>query len=311
MPGHDVIVIGASAGGLPALKAVLGALPADLPAALFVALHARPERTSQVSDLVSRMGPLPASPARDGSAIVHGQVYVSHSDRRVILESGRMRVVRGPRDRLGSAIDPLFRSAALAYGPRVVGVVLSGMLEDGASGLATIQKQGGTTVVQAPADALFPEMPRRALQAVSADHVLPAAAIADVLLKLAISPVSAMVEATEQLRVQVALERLGGPSVHFCRECGGALAELEDSLRLGCGRGHDYSLESLLAEHDDTIEDALWAVLGALVETAGLKQTLSGHAGVEGGARLAQGVGVALKHAEGVRRLLCAMATAK
>src|SRR5262245_10943217 len=117
MPGHDIIVIGASAGGVPALRAVLGGVPADIPAAVFVALHGRPERAAQMARLGSGMGPLPALPAHDGSAVARGHVYVSRSDRRLILEVGRMRVVRAPRDPPGTAIDPLFRSAALAYGP--------------------------------------------------------------------------------------------------------------------------------------------------------------------------------------------------
>src|SRR5262245_8559673 len=236
MPGHDIIVIGASAGGVPALRVVLGGVPANLPAAVFVALHGRPERAAQMARLICGMGPLRALPARDGSEVAPGRVYVSRSDSRLILEVGRMRLVRAPRDAPGTAIDPLFRSAALAYGPRVVGVVLSGLLGDGAAGLAAIRKQGGKTVVQAPADALFPEMPLRALKAVRADHVLPASAIARLLSMLATSPVRGRAEATEALRVPVALERLGGPSAYLCRACGGALDQLGEAPLLGCSR---------------------------------------------------------------------------
>jgi two-component system chemotaxis response regulator CheB len=186
LPGHDIIVIGASAGGVEALRLVASGLGADLPAAILVAMHVLPDRSALLDGLLSRAGPLPAETAIHGRPIEHGRIYVARPDHHLMVDGGRLRVVRGLKEnRARPAIDPLFRSAALEYGPRVIGVVLTGSLADGAAGLAIIKERGGLAVVQDPGDARYPSMPRHALAAVRADVVAPASEIAAALTRLA------------------------------------------------------------------------------------------------------------------------------
>lgn len=190
MPGHDVIVIGASAGGVEALSKLVAGLPADLPAALFVVVHIPSEATSVLPRILSRAGPLPAVHVRDGLPIQDGRIYVAPPDYHLLLRSGHVRVVRGPREHgHRPAVDPLFRSAAHYGGPRTVGVILSGVLDDGTSGLQVLKAHGGVAVVQDPDDAFYDGMPRSAVENVDVDHVLPLAEIAPVLARLAHAPV--------------------------------------------------------------------------------------------------------------------------
>lgn len=182
MPVHDTIVIGASAGGVEALKHLAGALPADLPAAIFIVVHFPPDSMSMLPAILNRYGPLPAYTAQNNEPIRPGRIYVAPPDYHLLVRDGVMQVYRGPRENhTRPAIDPLFRSAAQACGRRVVGVLLSGMLNDGTAGLIEIKRQGGLAIVQDPEDALFPDMPRSAVKNVAVDYVLPLARIATVL----------------------------------------------------------------------------------------------------------------------------------
>src|SRR5205823_1932852 len=179
MATHDIVTIGASAGGVQTLGRLLEHLPADLPAAIMMVLHLHPQSPSILDHLLSRCSKLPVRFARDDDAIDHGQVDIAPRDNHLLVEPGRLRVVRGPREnRHRPAVDPLFRSAAWAYGPRVVGVVFTATLDDGASGLWAIRSCGGTTVVQDPDDPLHAEMPTSALTTLNVDHCLSLPAIA-------------------------------------------------------------------------------------------------------------------------------------
>ena len=192
MPGHDIIVIGASSGGIEALTEVAARLPEDIPAALFVVVHVAPRSVSVLPEILNRTGPLTAAHARDNEKIKSGRIYVAPPDFHMLVTNGAIRLVRGPKENnTRPAIDPTFRTAARNYGARVVGVILSGALDDGASGLRAIKERGGLAVVQDPLDALFPDMPQNALAAVAVDHVLPMAEIAPLLDRLAREPVSA------------------------------------------------------------------------------------------------------------------------
>lgn len=185
MPEHDIIVIGASAGGVEALKHLISKLPGDLAAAVFIVVHIPATSVSILPELLSRWGPLTVTPPTDGARIVPGHIYVAPPDFHLLLESGRMRLLRGPRENhTRPAIDPLFRTAAQAYGKRVVAVLLSGMLNDGTAGMIEVKRCGGIAIVQSPEDALFGDMPRSALNNVAADFVLPAAQIASQLVQL-------------------------------------------------------------------------------------------------------------------------------
>jgi two-component system chemotaxis response regulator CheB len=189
MPGHDIMVVGTSAGGVEALKILVGELPPDLPATLFIVLHLLPERLSVLAQLLSRAGPLPATQAVNGEVITQGHIYVAPPDHHLRVQPGRVRCSHGPKEhRCRPAVDVLFRSAASVYGPQVVGVVLTGMLDDGTAGLGAIKAHGSVAVVQAPQEALYASMPRNALQHVAVDYCLPLAEVAPTLVGLSATP---------------------------------------------------------------------------------------------------------------------------
>jgi two-component system, chemotaxis family, protein-glutamate methylesterase/glutaminase len=191
MPGHDIIVIGASSGGIEALIEVVARLPEELPAAVFVVVHISPRSVSLLPEILNRAGPLTAAHAKNNEKIKVGRIYVARPDFHLLIHDGAVRLVRGPKENnTRPAIDPTFRTAAHAYGSRVVGILLSGTLDDGTAGLQAVKLRGGVAVVQDPADALFPDMPLNAIAAVAVDHVLPKGEIAPLLARLAREPAS-------------------------------------------------------------------------------------------------------------------------
>lgn len=291
VPGHNIIVVGASAGGLEALTQLVAGLPLDLPATVFVVLHFPSHGTSTLPKILSRSGVLPATHPEDGEAIQTGRIYVAPPDYHLLIKRGHVRIVRGPRENSHRpAIDPLFRTAARAYGPQVVGVVLSGVLDDGTAGLSAIKIQGGVAVVQDPDDALYPGMPESAIANVKVDHILPSSDLVPLLVNLASKPVTAkgvnsvsndMASEADIAELDLAAlqrhERPGTPSGFACPECGGALWELSngDLIRFRCRVGHAMSAESLLAEQSEAMEAALWSALRALEESAALAHRLA------------------------------------
>ena len=181
----DIIVAGGSAGAVEALSTLVEGLPRDLDAAVLAVIHAPPHSPGRLVEILQRRTVLRVSWAEDDGAIEAGHVYVAPPDHHLVVEGGRTRLTRGaPEHHNRPAIDPLFRSAAIAYGPRVIAVVLSGRLDDGTAGLHTVKELGGTTVVQDPDDALHPDMPRNALAATTVDHVVPAGALGELLGRL-------------------------------------------------------------------------------------------------------------------------------
>jgi two-component system chemotaxis response regulator CheB len=279
--GHDLIVVGASSGGIDALKVIVGGLPADLPAAVLVVVHTSPDSPRLLADILNRAGPLPCQYAQDQDAIQTGHLYVAPPDHHLLVESGRLRVVQGPREnRARPAIDPLFRTAAVAYGARTVGVILSGDLNDGTAGLMAVKRAGGLAIVQDPSDALYPSMPRSALGAVEVDDIVPLAEMATVWLQAIHQPVptetttllpneqeeTAMVRDADRGRKRVAT--VGTPSSFVCPDCGGGLYEIEEEplWRFRCRVGHAYTAEVLRAEKAQVFEQALWAALRTLEE---------------------------------------------
>jgi two-component system chemotaxis response regulator CheB len=278
----DIIVVGASAGGIEALRMMVGALPADLSASLFIVVHTSPETPSLLADILNYSGKLPATNVTDGERIQKGRIYVAPPDRHLLVEPNRVRITRGPKEnRFRPAIDPLFRSAAQTYGPRVAGVILTGYMDDGTAGLWTVKQLGGTAIVQDPADALVPFMPLSAVTHVNVDYCVPLEEIAPLLVRLATEatrdegeiqvPKEVEIEiniAKEQKALDAGVLQLGEPSNYACPECHGVLLQMIDGtlFRFRCHTGHAYSVESLLADITEKMDDALWNSIRAFEE---------------------------------------------
>jgi len=288
MANRDIIVIGASMGGVEALTKLAKQLPAGLPAALFIVQHISPDATSMLPDILNRAGPLPAKAAEDGETIRHGRIYVAPPNRHLLVKHDHVRLSSGPHEnRTRPAIDPLFRSAAIAYGARVVGVVLTGLLDDGTAGLLAIKRCGGLAVVQSPEDALYPDMPQNALDSVAVDNCLALADVGALLARLAQQPAGESPPVPADLLLELKVlqnirsdvkseERLGDRSPLTCPQCGGTLWQLYDNgpPRYLCHVGHAFTGRALLAEQDENLEQAFWAAMRALEERARLLASL-------------------------------------
>ena len=314
MPGHDIIVIGASAGGVEALVTLTRSLQLKLPVAVFVVLHIPAQSPSLLPDILNRAGPIKAVQATDDMEIEHGHIYAAPPDHHMLVERGKVRVVHGPKEnRHRPAVDPLFRSAALAYGPRVIGVILTGSLDDGTAGLLAVKRRGGIAIVQDPDEALYSGMPLSALGNVEVDYTLPLASISPLLGQLANKrakeeggyPVSEdMEKETKLAEMDLAImhnnESVGTPSAFSCPECGGVLWEIQDGdlLRFRCRVGHAFSVESVLAEQSEVLEEALWVALKTLQESADLAQRLAQQAQQRGQEWLARRFDQKLQDAE-------------
>lgn len=285
----DLIVVGASAGGVEALTYLVNHLPPDLNAAVIVVLHIPANSPSVLADILGRQGNLPASQAKDGEAIISGHIYVAPPDHHVIVKPGYLHLTRGPRENSHRpAIDPLFRTAARAYGQRVIAVLLTGMLDDGTAGVMAVKMRRGVAIVQDPDDAMFSEMPLSALENVEdIDYVLPLSEIPSILVALANIPMQAKPEipVSKQMELESDMVQLdmkpiednsllGNPSTFVCPECGGTLWEIQEGnlLRFRCHTGHGFSMKTLLEKQSEAVEDALWIAMRALQEKATLAQ---------------------------------------
>ncbi|MBV9282741.1 MAG: chemotaxis protein CheB [Chloroflexi bacterium] len=298
MPRRDIIVVGASAGGVEALSSLVAGFPPSLKAAVLVVLHLPPTATSHLPVILNRAGPLPALSAVDGQAIVYGRIYVAPPDYHLLLRPGHIRLTRGPRENgHRPAVDSLFRSAARVYDSRAVGVVLSGTLDDGAVGLLALKMRGGVAVVQRPDDALFSGMPASALEAVEADHVLPVSEIGPLLAELSRDEAGEKGARTmqgetggERVEMRGVLEESNGPPSAFtCPECHGTLFEAPEGepSHYRCRVGHTYSPNSLLQAESEALEAALWAALRALQERTDLAKRMAVRAEERGHLQLA------------------------
>ncbi len=282
MGQRDIIVIGGSAGSIEALKTLVAALPSTFSAALFVVVHMSAESPGLLPEILDRASQLPVVPAEDRAPIRSGHIYVAPPDHHLLVEPGWMRLTHGPKENhFRPAIDPLFRSAAYAFGPQVIGVVLSGLLDDGTAGLWAVKDRGGVAIVQEPQEARYPDMPQSALRYVAVEHRLPMQAMADVLVRLVheslaeegVQPTSEALAietkiAFEDNALQSGVLRLGKPSFYTCPECHGVLVQIEEGniVRYRCHTGHAYSQEALLAEVDEAVETSLWNAVRTLDE---------------------------------------------
>lgn len=283
MRGHEIIVIGASAGGVNAVPLLIASLPADLPASVFVVLHIPAQAPDLLVSIIGRHAALPVRNGIEGEKIHPGRVYVAPPDHHLQVETGHVRLNRGPREnRHRPAIDALFRSAAEAYGPRVTGVILSGYLDDGTAGLNSIKTHGGVTIVQDPNDAAAPGMPESALRNVKVDHCVPLAEIGPLLVRLVTSRPAvkgkSKTSAAEkrELSPKAMVKKFGPPTAFICPECNGPLWETKSgpSLQFRCHVGHAYSPDSLLADHAEGLERALWSAVRTFDEQAALLRRL-------------------------------------
>ncbi|GAA4665087.1 chemotaxis protein CheB [Kineococcus glutinatus] len=288
MGTRDVVVVGASAGGVEALRTLVAGLPADFPATVLVVLHVPATGSGALAAILDRAGPLPARQAASGEHLPRGTVLVARPDHHLLVLDEQVVVSAGPRENgHRPAVDALFRSAARSLGPRVVGVVLSGMLDDGSAGLVAVRSRGGVGVVQDPADAMYAGMPRNAIEAAAPEHVVPVADIPALLTRLVGEPVLDAPPPSALLEEETAVARFdieqidgddhpGEPAGYSCPDCAGALWRIEESgfLRFRCRVGHAWSTESLLAQQAETMDSALWMALRSLEERAALTREL-------------------------------------
>ena len=272
---------------MEALLELVRALPADLAASIVVVLHVSPHYHSMLPKMLAAAGELSAEHARDGETLKPGRIYVAPPDWHLLVKETVLRLSRGPHESgVRPAIDPLFRSAARSLGARVIGVVLSGSLDDGTAGLHAVKRRGGIAIVQDPEEALCPDMPRNALEATKVDYVVTIAALAKLLPRLVRQEVASRgadrIESDDDLQIGLpnALGADGArvaPSHFSCPSCGGVLMEIHDGdvLHFRCQVGHAFGAETLRIEQEDALEAALWAALRALEEKAMLARRLA------------------------------------
>ncbi len=305
MPGHDIIVIGTSAGGVEALRELVSSLPSDLPATIFIVIHLSPHSASFLPEILSnkmqkqdRGGSLRAVHPQNGEVIQPGRIYIAPPDYHMLIKPGHIRLMQGAHENgTRPAVDPLFRTAAKAYGRRVVGVVLTGMLDDGTAGLIDVKRFGGVAVVQDPNDARFDGMPSSAIEHVDADYILPLSSIAPILVSLAHEPAIEEGEKPmtddrdREIDIEpdiveldgAALRKQGSPGTSTnltCPDCGGVLSQLHERnlLQFRCHVGHAWSVSSLQAEHSKHVEKALWEAIRTLEERAKLMRQMAKNA---------------------------------
>jgi len=282
MSKRNIIVIGASAGGFEALKKIVKKLPSDFDASIFIVWHMSADVRGILPEVFNKLNTINAKVANDNEPIKPNHIYVAPPDHHLIVEEGHVRVTRGPKEnRFRPAVDPLFRSAAYAYGNRVIGVILSGALDDGTAGLWRVKESGGLAVVQDPADAEVSSMPENALREIQVDYRLPAADIADLLVKLTSQEVRVNTDLLkdEKTKIEIgiaaeeyALQRgsldIGVLSPYTCPECHGVLSKIMDGslARYRCHTGHAYSQDTLIAALNENIENTLYSAIRGMDE---------------------------------------------
>ncbi len=289
MTAVNCVVIGTSAGGVEALRIIMSGLPKDLAAAVLIVMHTSPQGPDLLRDILSRVGPLQAGQSIDGELMEHGKLYVAPPDRHLLVKGSHISLSRGPKEnRSRPAIDPLFRTAAAAFGPRAIGVILTGMLDDGTAGLAAIKSRGGATIIQDPREALYSSMPSSALRYVGGDFVLPLSEIAGQIARIvqlaphetkaaphgtnAVPPSRLLEVETRFVEMQTMtiedMEAIGTHAGVSCPECHGPIWKIKDGSlqRYRCHVGHAYSAKTMLAGQVEAQETHLWQALRLMKE---------------------------------------------
>jgi two-component system chemotaxis response regulator CheB len=287
--GHSVIVVGTSAGGMEALTTLLVQLPKELPAAVFIVQHLSADSPGlELVHHLQRVGTLPCQFGESGRRFEHGHVYIAPPDHHMLIKKGTILITKGAREnRSRPSIDPLFRSAAVAYGSRVIGVILSGQLDDGTSGLQAVARCGGLSVVQDPKDAAYPDMPQSALRNVKVDHCVPLAGMGSLLVKLVNLPAAKQEQAPADIVLEAkiaervlsdlaAVNALGDQVPFNCPDCGGVLWKVGDHpLRFRCHTGHAFTASELASAQSDKIQETLWISLRMFEERKNLLKTMT------------------------------------
>jgi two-component system chemotaxis response regulator CheB len=295
MDHPDIIVVGASAGGVAALQQFVQSLPGDFQGSVFIVLHIPPYAKSRLPNVLSSSGPLKAVHPKDGDEIKPGVIYVAPNDFHLLIDPGKILVKKGPKEnRFRPSVDALFRSAAVAYGPRVIGIILSGVLNDGASGMWSVKAKGGITVIQSPEDAQHFEMPKSVMEFVDVDYVLPASGMGQLIMNLQQQPAKEPVAVSEaeikRLEMEVVIAKqdnafemgiikMGELTVFTCPECHGALARIVEGkiIRFRCHTGHAYTSSSLLASITESVEVLLWQGMRSMEEATLLLNSIAEH----------------------------------
>lgn len=293
MNRRDLVVIGASIGGIETIPRLLSQLPADFPAAVLIAQHLSPGRESRLAEIFDSGCALPVLEAKDQLPIQTGHVYLAPPDHHLLVADGLLRTGRGPREnRSRPAIDPLFRSAAFLGRSRTIGIILTGSQDDGASGLDNVHRCGGVTMVEDPARAIHPGMARAALKTTRVDYILPVEAMGEVLQRLVSEPAPSAPEVPPHIALEARLteralyskgheenmartSEMGQLTGYTCPDCGGPLWQMDGQARFRCHVGHAYSVASLLCEQDSQLESALWAAVRSLEARRKMLETLA------------------------------------
>jgi two-component system, chemotaxis family, protein-glutamate methylesterase/glutaminase len=266
--GSAIVVIGGSAGSFNPIRSILADFPADFPASIFVVVHTSPAAPGYLANIFGKACKLPVQYAEDFSPIELSKVYLAPADRHLLVKTGEVRVIRGPRENHHRpAVDALFRTAARTYGSQVIGVIISGALEDGSVGCVHIKDRGGIVIVQAPEDAAHPDMPLSAISRIKADYVVKADEIASTLIRLVDDGVAdderdvpPQLDVAEGRISALSLPGLQKPSSPFiCPDCGGAFWEQVhgDRVPYRCHTGHGFTGETLLTLQSAELEQVL------------------------------------------------------
>lgn len=290
---RDLIVIGTSAGGVEALQTLVRGLPGDLPAAVLIVMHTSPQGPYLLPQILGHAGALSVASTVDGAGIEPAKVYVAPPDHHLLVKGDRIQLVRGPKEnRSRPAVDPLFRTAAAAYGARVIGVILTGMLDDGTAGLSAVKQRGGLAVVQDPADALYSSMPKSALRYVGSDYTVPIVELGPLLARLVNEPagtepppVSRLIEiesnfvGMEPMNMRD-MDSIGTHAGVSCPECHGPIWKINDGSlqRYRCHVGHAYTAQAMVEGQVEAQEIHLWQALRLMKERASLIWEMRSHA---------------------------------
>jgi two-component system, chemotaxis family, protein-glutamate methylesterase/glutaminase len=288
MANRDIVAIGTSAGGVEALLYLAQRFSPNFPATVLVTIHLSRQFRSELDGLLSKAGPLPATFAHDGAPLRKGHIYIAPPDRHLLIDENHLQLGAGPRENNARpAIDPMLRSGAVCCGGRCIGVVLTGTLSDGASGLWAVEQSGGVTVVEDPRGAAFPEMPENALKQVRPDHMVALDRMPALLDSLVHQPAGEPQPVPMNVRYEVAIARNGGStmsdmdrigrrSVLSCPDCQGVMWEIRegDLTRFRCHTGHTYAAELMSLALDDNLRRALASAYRALEERVALAHKL-------------------------------------